>query len=78
MASGDYVTNGGPWQFQLPDTYDPQLIAAGPECVNCSTSQSAYWRRAEGGHTLCHQCSYTRQARVNKMPKNKSPSVSIY
>lgn len=75
IPSGDYVTNGAAWQFQLPETYDP-MNAGGPECVNCSTSQSAYWRRAEGGHSLCHQCSYTRQSRVNKIPKNKAPVVS--
>lgn len=44
--------------------------------MNCSTSQSTYWRRAEGGHSLCHSCSYTRQSRVNKIPKNKAPVVS--
>lgn len=74
IPSGDYVSaNGGSWQF-LGDTYDSQLVPAGPpECVNCSTSQSAYWRRAEGGHSLCHQCSsYSRQPRP-KMPKNKPP-----
>lgn len=75
IPSGDYVTNGAAWQFQLPETYDP-MNTGGPECVNCSTSQSAYWRRAEGGHSLCHQCSYTRQSRVNKIPKNKAPVVS--
>lgn len=75
LPSGDYVTNGAAWQFQLPEQYDP-MNAGGPECVNCSTSQSAYWRRAEGGHSLCHQCSYTRQSRVNKIPKNKAPVVS--
>lgn len=75
IPSGDYVTNGAAWQFQLPESYDP-MNAGGPECVNCSTSQSAYWRRAEGGHSLCHQCSYTRQTRVNKIPKNKTPVVS--
>lgn len=74
IPSGDYVTNGAAWQFQLPEPYDP-MNAGGPECVNCSTSQSAYWRRAEGGHSLCHQCSYTRQTRVNKIPKNKAPVV---
>lgn len=76
LPSGDYVTNGAAWQFQLPETYDP-MNAGGPECVNCSTSQSSYWRRAEGGHSLCHQCSYTRQSRVNKIPKNKAPVVSV-
>lgn len=75
IPTGDYVTNGGAWQFQLPETYDP-MSGGGPECVNCSTSQSAYWRRAEGGHSLCHTCSFSRQSRVSKIPKNKAPVVS--
>lgn len=76
IPSGDYVTNGGSWQFQIPDAYESPLVVTGaPECVNCSSSQSVYWRRAEGGHTLCHQCSYMRPSRP-KIPKNKPPVVS--
>ena len=68
------MANGASWQLQS-ESYDPQLVAnGGPECVNCSTSQSAYWRRVDG-HAMCHQCSFTRQTRP-KITKNKAPVVS--
>lgn len=78
IASAEYVANGGQWQFQLPEAYDSQLVPASDfkECVNCSTSQSAYWRRADGGHSLCHQCSYSRQSRPPKSQKAKPQTVS--
>ncbi|XP_055305547.1 endothelial transcription factor GATA-2-like isoform X2 [Sitodiplosis mosellana] len=70
-GGSDYVANGASWQLQ-PEPYDPQLVATGaPECVNCSTSQSVYWRRVDG-HPMCHQCSFTRQTRP-KIAKNKPP-----
>lgn len=74
----EYVANGAQWQFQLPESYDSQLVPAPDykECVNCSTSQSSYWRRADSGHSLCHQCSYTRQVRPPKNPKTKPQAVS--
>lgn len=79
IASAEYVANGGQWQFQLPETYDSQLVQANEfkECVNCSTSQSVYWRRADGGHSLCNQCSYTRQSRPAKSQKSKPQSVDM-
>lgn len=73
ISSGDYVANGAAWQFQLSEPYD--ALTSGTECINCSAPQSPYWRRADGGHSLCHQCTYARQARVNKIPKNKPPAA---
>lgn len=74
LSSGDYVANGGAWQFQLSEPYE--TISSGTECMNCSAPQSPYWRRTDGGHTLCHQCAYGRQSRV-KLPKKQPPAVRL-
>lgn len=82
--AAEYVANGQQWNMTMPETFEPAQpvpTTEFKECVNCSTSQSPFWRRNETGHSLCNACSYTRQApptrSTHRAPKAKQPAVRV-